>query len=89
MCIRDRSNNNLSILKEIKKHNIGADVVSKGELMLALKAGIPSQKIVFSGIGKSFDEILFAINKKILHINAESESEINQIEKIAKNQKKK
>ena len=42
--------------------------------MLALKAGIPSQKIVFSGIGKSFDEILFAINKKILLINAESES---------------
>ena len=57
--------------------------------MLALKAGIPSQKIVFSGIGKSFDEILFAINKKILLINAESESEVNQIEKIAKNQKKK
>ena len=65
ICFSVKSNNNLSILKEIKKHNIGADVVSKGELMLALKAGIPSQKIVFSGIGKSFDEILFAINKKI------------------------
>ena len=89
ICFSVKSNNNLSILREIKKHNIGADVVSKGELMLALKAGIPSQKIVFSGIGKSFDEILFAINKKILLINAESESEINQIEKIAKNQKKK
>ena len=89
ICFSVKSNNNLSILKEIKKYNIGADVVSKGELMLALKAGIPSQKIVFSGIGKSFDEILFAINKKILLINAESESEVNQIEKIAKNQKKK
>ena len=89
ICFSVKSNNNLSILREIKKHNIGADVVSKGELMLALKAGIPSQKIVFSGVGKSFDEILFAINKKILLINAESESEVNQIEKIAKNQKKK
>ena len=57
--------------------------------MIALKAGIHPKKIVFSGIGKTFDEIKFAIEKNILLINAESESEIKEIEKIAKTKKKK
>ena len=61
-----------------------ADVVSKGELMLAIKAGISPKKIVFSGVGKTESELLYAIDKKILLINSESESEINIIEKIAK-----
>ena len=69
-----KSNSNLKILKEIKKLNLGADVVSAGELMKALKAGIKPQKIVFSGVGKTKKEIEYAINKKILLINAESKS---------------
>ena len=89
ICFSVKSNSNLQILKEIKKFGIGADVVSKGELLIALKAGINPKKIVFSGIGKTFDEIKFAIEKNILLINAESESEINEIEKIAKNKNKK
>ena len=52
--------------------------------MLAIKAGISPKKIVFSGVGKTESELLYAINKKILLINSESESEINIIEKIAK-----
>ena len=68
---------------------VGADVVSKGELLLALKAGINSKKIVFSGVGKSQDEIKFAINKNILLINAETESEIDLIQKIGKIKNKK
>ncbi len=88
ICYAVKANSNLSILKEIKKSNLGADVVSGGELMKALKAGIKSEKIVFSGVGKTSEEIEFAINKNILLINAESKSEIFEIEKIAKRKKK-
>ena len=68
---------------------MGADVVSIGELMLALKAGINPKKIVFSGVGKTSNEISYAIDKKILLINAESKSEIIEINRIAKLKKKK
>ena len=83
-CFSVKSNSNLQILKEIKKSGMGADVVSKGELMQALKAGISPKKIVFSGVGKKTEELKFAIEKKILLINAESESEIFEIERLAK-----
>ena len=84
ICFAIKSNNNVSLVREIKKFGLGADVVSMGELMTAIKAGISPKKIVFSGVGKTSEEIEYAINKKILLINAESESEIKQIEKIAK-----
>ncbi|MDC3125291.1 diaminopimelate decarboxylase [Candidatus Pelagibacter sp.] len=88
ICFSVKSNTNLNIIKEIKKFGLGADVVSKGELMLALKAGMNPNKIVFSGVGKTNEEISFAIEKKILLINAESKSEIHEINKIAKRKKK-
>ena len=88
ICYAVKANSNLGILKEIKKNKLGADVVSGGELMKALKAGINPKKIVFSGVGKITDEIEYAINKNILLINAESKSEILEIEKIAKKKKK-
>ncbi len=84
ICFAIKSNTNVSLVREIKKFGLGADVVSMGELMTAIKAGISPKKIVFSGVGKTSEEIEYAINKKILLINAESESEIKQIEKIAK-----
>ena len=84
ICFATKANSNLKILKEIKKNGLGADVVSKGELMKALKAGISAKKIVFSGVGKTSDELRYAIDKKILLINSESKSEILEIEKIAK-----
>jgi len=84
VCFAIKSNTNLNLIREIKNLGLGADVVSKGELMLAIKAGISPKKIVFSGVGKTESELLYAINKKILLINSESESEINIIEKIAK-----
>ncbi len=89
ICFSVKSNANLNILSLIKKFGLGADVVSKGELVVALKAKIKPEKIVFSGVGKTVDELKFAINKKILLINAESENEIIEIEKIAKKNKKK
>tara|TARA_Y100000591_G_C21819099_1_gene692560 strand:+ start:181 stop:1395 length:1215 start_codon:yes stop_codon:yes gene_type:complete len=88
ICFSVKANPNLRILKEIKKFNLGADVVSIGELMKALKAGIEPKKIVFSGVGKTSDELSFAIRKNILLINTESKSEILEIEKIAKARKK-
>ncbi len=89
ICFSVKSNNNLSLLREIKKFGFGADVVSIGELMIALKAGINPKKIVFSGVGKTPEEIRHAIKKKILLINAESKSEIKEIDKIAKSVNKK
>ena len=88
ICFSVKSNSNIKILSELKKIGCGADVVSIGELMIALKAGIKPNKIVFSGVGKTSDEIKYAIEKKILLINAESKSEIIEIEKIAKSKKK-
>jgi len=85
ICYAIKANSNLSILKELKKNNLGADVVSIGELKLALKAGIKPKKIVFSGVGKTDREIKFAIQKDILSINAESKNEIKLINNISKN----
>tara|TARA_Y100000590_G_scaffold250816_1_gene281715 strand:+ start:1533 stop:2747 length:1215 start_codon:yes stop_codon:yes gene_type:complete len=89
ICFSIKSNSNLLILKLIKNFGLGVDVVSQGELMMALKAGINPKKIVFSGVGKTLTELKYAINKNILLINAESESEILKIEKIAKYKRKK
>ena len=72
VCFAAKSNSNVSILKILGKLGAGADVVSGGELLKALKAGIKADKIVFSGVGKTADELRIAINKKILLINCES-----------------
>ena len=88
ICFAIKSNTNVNLIREIRKFGLGADVVSMGELMMALKAGINPKKIVFSGVGKTSNEISYAIDKKILLINAESKSEINEIERIAKSKKK-
>jgi diaminopimelate decarboxylase len=84
ICFAVKANSNINLLRNIKKLGLGADVVSIGELMKALKAGINPKQIVFSGVGKTSNEIKYAIDKKILLINAESKSEILEIEKIAK-----
>ena len=89
VCFSIKSNTNLNLIKEIKKFGLGADVVSMGELMLAKKAGIDSKKIVFSGVGKTSEEISYAIDKSILLINAESLNEIKEIDRIAKLKKRK
>tara|TARA_B100001057_G_scaffold407916_1_gene421962 strand:- start:1809 stop:3023 length:1215 start_codon:yes stop_codon:yes gene_type:complete len=89
ICFAIKSNTNVNLIREIKNFGLGADVVSIGELMIALKAGIDPKKIVFSGVGKTSNEINFAIDKKILLINAESKSEIKEIDRIAQLKKKK
>ena len=89
ICFSIKSNCNAKLLREIGKLGLGADVVSMGELMLAIKAGIKPKKIVFSGVGKTSNEISYAIDRKILLINAESISEIKEIDRIAKSKNKK
>ena len=88
ICFAIKSNTNVNLIREIRKFGLGADVVSLGELMIALKAGIDPKKIVFSGVGKTSNEISYAVDKKVLLINAESKSEINEIERIAKSKNK-
>lgn len=83
ICFAVKANSNLSILKTLGQYGGGADIVSGGELFKALKAGIPSRKIVYAGIGKTDKEIEFALASKILMFNVESESELKRIDHIA------
>ena len=89
ICFAAKANTNLTILKILAKLGSGVDVVSGGELLKATKAGIKPYKIVFSGVGKTEEELKIAINKKILLINIESESEAALINQIAKKANKK
>ncbi len=84
ICYAVKANHNKNILKKLSKLGSGADVVSLGELKQSLKCGIRPEKIVFSGVGKSDDELEFAIKKDIKQINVESEEEIVDVIKIAK-----
>ena len=89
ICFAAKSNSNSNILGILGRLGAGADVVSGGELLKALKAGIKPNKIVFSGVGKTEEELKIAINKRILLINCESESEAKLINNLAKKLKKK
>ncbi len=89
ICFAAKSNSNLNILRALGRLGAGADVVSGGELLKALKAGIKPNKIVFSGVGKTEDELRIAISKKILLINCESESEAKLVNNLAKKIRKK
>lgn len=83
VCFAVKSNFNPTILKILAGMGAGADIVSGGELELALQAGVPADKIVFSGVGKTRTELTAAITAGIKQINAESESEIRLINEIA------
>ena len=88
ICFSVKANSNIQILKVLKKMGSGADVVSGGELLKVIKSGIKPNKIVFSGVGKTEDEIRLAIKKNILLINVESENEAILINKISSQLKK-
>ncbi|MCD6259229.1 MAG: diaminopimelate decarboxylase [Helicobacteraceae bacterium] len=79
-----KANSNLSVVKHFAGLGSGADCVSIGEVRRALLAGIAPYKIIFSGVGKSDDEIREAIESDILYINVESEAELLRVELIAK-----
>ena len=89
ICYAVKANPNIAILKILSKLGCGAEVVSIGELLRTLKAGIPNNKVVFSGVGKTYEELEYAIKKNILQINFESFEELELILKISKKLKKK
>lgn len=78
-----KSNANPSVLKLLAGLGAGADIVSGGELLLALKSGIPADKIVFSGVGKTREELTLAVENDIKQINVESEEEALMLDEIA------
>lgn len=89
ICYSIKANPNLSVVAALARMGGGADVVSAGEMYVALKAGIPANKIVFSGVGKTREELSEAIRLEILQINAESEPELELINELALAQGKK
>ncbi len=79
-----KANSNLSLLQMLVKLDSGFDCVSMGEIKRALKAGAKTYKIIFSGVGKTEEELKFALEYDILYINLESEAEMMLLENVAK-----
>jgi diaminopimelate decarboxylase len=86
ICYAVKANANLAILQLMAQAGVGADIVSVGELRRALNAGIPAGRIVFSGVGKSADEIAGALNVGIARFNVESLDELHTLQRLAKTQ---
>ncbi|OGW55710.1 MAG: diaminopimelate decarboxylase [Nitrospirae bacterium RBG_13_43_8] len=83
ICFALKANSNIAILRLFAKNGGGADIVSGGELYRALKAGISPKRIVYAGVGKTEEEIRFALRSKILMFNVESGDELREINRIA------
>ena len=83
ICYAVKANSNIAVIKLLADMGAGADVVSSGELTRALKAGVPAKKIVFSGVGKTTNELTHALKENILQINIESEPELIALNEIA------
>jgi diaminopimelate decarboxylase len=83
VCYAMKANGNLAIVKALGALGAGVDVVSGGELRAAMEAGVPADRIVFSGVGKSEKEIRLAAELSILAFNAESERELEKIDEMA------
>jgi diaminopimelate decarboxylase len=88
LCYALKANSNQSVLRTLAKLGAGADVVSGGELKRALAAGIPPERIVFSGVGKTEAELRAALAAGILCINVESEPELELLSRLASEQGK-
>jgi diaminopimelate decarboxylase len=83
ICYAMKANSNQSVIATLARQGAGADIVSGGELMRALKAGVAANKIVFSGVGKTRDEMAAALQAGILCFNVESEPELEALSEVA------
>lgn len=83
ICYALKANTNGAILRLLAKQGCGADIVSGGELFRALRAGVSPKKIVYSGVGKTEEEIRAALRRGILMFNVESSHELKEIDRIA------
>ena len=83
ICYALKANGNLAILRTLARLGAGADVVSEGELRQALAAGVPAEKIVFAGVGKTAEEMAFGLEAGIAQFNVESRPELELLARIA------
>jgi len=83
VCYAMKANSNQAVIATLAKLGAGADVVSGGELLRARAAGVPPDKIMFSGVGKTADELALAVEQNILCVNVESEPELELLSSIA------
>ena len=84
ICYALKANSNLAVIATLARRGAGADVVSEGELRQALAAGVPAQKIIFSGVGKTASEMKFALETGIRQINVESLPELRLLDQVAR-----
>ncbi len=84
-----KANANIAVLATLARQGAGADTVSQGEIQRALKAGVPAEKIIFSGVGKTEAELAFAVQTGVHQINVESVAELETLARIAWALKKK
>ncbi len=83
ICYAVKANGNIAVVRTLARLGAGADVVSGGELQAALAAGVPGEKIVFSGVGKTMEEMTAALRAGVLQINVESEPELLALSAVA------
>jgi diaminopimelate decarboxylase len=83
ICYAVKANSNLAVIRTLARLGAGADVVSLGELKRALAAGVPADRIVFSGVGKTKEEMRFALEAGIFQINVESVPELENLSEVA------
>src|SRR5580765_7118894 len=83
VCYAMKANSNQAVIRTLARLGAGADVVSEGELLRARAAGIPPEKIMFSGVGKTARELALAVDAGILCVNVESEPELELLSSIA------
>ena len=83
ICYSLKANGNVAVVRTLARLGAGADVVSAGELTRALRAGVPASSIVFSGVGKTGDEMAAALDAGIMQINLESEAELEVLAQVA------
>jgi len=88
-CYAMKANPNRALCSVLAEKGFGADVVSGGELFRALRAGFPNEKIIFSGTGKTREELEYAVRKSILFVNVESAGELSLLEEISANEGRK
>ncbi|MGE0755108.1 MAG: diaminopimelate decarboxylase [Alphaproteobacteria bacterium] len=89
VCYAVKANSNLAVLRTLAQAGCGADVVSEGEIRLAMAAGIKPQDIVFSGVGKTAEEMRYALEQGIFQFNVESAAELALLNDVAKSMRKK
>jgi diaminopimelate decarboxylase len=83
LCFAVKANSNIAVINTLAKLGAGGDAVSEGEIRRCMAAGIPGNKIVFSGVGKTRAELKFALENDIMQINIESEPELHALNEIA------